>query len=137
MRASSHPTPCGFNQPSPPDERRFFFLGKLEVMPRNLSVMVANLSDQCAVSKPQILGCAGPILLSSNGGAPNVLAFFSIRGGEHSHAPLPRTPLQKLSGLSPESILPFMKPPDKLPKGAIFADKLNEYIFEGRPAHAL
>jgi hypothetical protein len=44
--------PCGFNQPSPPNGRLFFFLGELEVMPRNLSVMVANLSDQCGVGKP-------------------------------------------------------------------------------------
>jgi hypothetical protein len=30
-----------------------------------------------------------------------------------------------------------MKPPDQLPKGAIFGDKLSEYLFEGRKlAHA-
>jgi hypothetical protein len=52
-------------------------------MPRNLSVMVANFSDQCAISEPQIFCCAGAILLGSDGGTPNVLAFFSIRGGEH------------------------------------------------------
>ena len=44
--------PCGFNQSLLTDGRRFFFLSKLEVMPRNLSVMVANFLDQCAVSKP-------------------------------------------------------------------------------------
>jgi hypothetical protein len=71
---------------------RFFCLGKLEVVPRNFLVTFANLLDQRAVSKPRILYCAGPILLGSDGGAPDVLAFFSTRGGEHTHTPLPPTP---------------------------------------------
>ena len=62
-------------------------------MPRNLSVMVANLLDQCAISKPQILRCASAILLGPDVGAPNVLPFFTIGGGEHVNALLPRTPL--------------------------------------------
>ena len=55
-------------------------------MPRNLSVMVANLSDQDAVSKLQILFCTGAILLRSEGGAPKFLAFFAIQAGEHTSA---------------------------------------------------
>jgi hypothetical protein len=64
-------------------------------MPRNLSVMVANLFDHCAVSKPQILCCAGAILLCPDIAAPNVLAAFGIRGSEHTSAPTaPGTPFK-------------------------------------------
>ena len=49
------------------DGERFFFLGELEVMPGNLPVIVANLLDRRAVSKPQILCRVGVIFLELDG----------------------------------------------------------------------
>ena len=86
-------------QLSPRDGRRFFFFGKFEVIPRNLSMMVANRTDQRTVSELQILFCTGAILLRSEGGAPKFLAFSPIRAGEYASA---GTPL-KFSGLSPDT----------------------------------
>ena len=92
---------AGTSLMSPLDGRRFFFLGELQVMPRNLSVMIANLLDQCAVGKSPILHRAGAIFLGLDVGPPCVLAFPAVGGGEPINAPLPRHALVKLSGLSP------------------------------------
>jgi hypothetical protein len=72
-------------------------------MPRNLSVMVANLSDQDAVSKLQILFCTGAILLRSEGVARRSSSRFSpFRLANILVLPLPTALPLKLSGLSPD-----------------------------------
>jgi hypothetical protein len=47
-------------------------------MLRNFPMVVANLLNQGAVSKPQILRCAGAVLVGSAGGLPKFLTFFAI-----------------------------------------------------------
>jgi len=62
-------------------------------------MVVANLLDQGALSKPQILCCAGAIFLGPAGVLPKFLTFFAIRGGEHTNAPSAprRTPFNRRS----------------------------------------
>ena len=63
---------------SPREGRQFFLFGQSEVMLRNFPMVVANLLNQGAVSKPQILRCAGAVLVGSAGGLPKFLTFFAI-----------------------------------------------------------
>jgi hypothetical protein len=64
----------------------------LRLQPTVTALKTVFLSRQ-AGDKPQILRCASAILLGPDVGAPNVLPFFTIGGGEHVNALLPRTPL--------------------------------------------
>jgi len=104
IAAETSPTggPWRLHRRSPPDERRFFFFGKFEITPRNLSVMVANLSDQDAVSKLQILFCTGAILLRSEVARRSSSRFSPFRLANILVLPLPTALPLKLSGLSPD-----------------------------------